>query len=215
MKKAFTMIELIFVIVILGILASVAIPRLMATRDDAAQAAIREGAMNFISDVAGYYISQGGFPTNPNQKNIQNMTNQKVQFFYFDDFTKAQAGGFPAFKIKDDPFTGNNQIKGIKGFLYSPNGYKCFNFILSEGLNNDERMVPAFITLVYAPASDSYRKICNKVVENIKTHDKQHSQLARIFTRYMPFKLRDDVNSSWRRGDIPNAIEVGGRGVVF
>ena len=34
-KKAFTMIELIFVIVILGILATVAIPRLMATRTDA------------------------------------------------------------------------------------------------------------------------------------------------------------------------------------
>jgi general secretion pathway protein G len=34
-KKAFTMIELVFVIVIIGILASVAIPRLAATRDDA------------------------------------------------------------------------------------------------------------------------------------------------------------------------------------
>ncbi|MDD7090198.1 prepilin-type N-terminal cleavage/methylation domain-containing protein [Campylobacter sp.] len=33
MKKGFTMIELIFVIVILGILASVAIPRLAATRE--------------------------------------------------------------------------------------------------------------------------------------------------------------------------------------
>jgi general secretion pathway protein G len=34
-KSAFTMVELIFVIVIIGILASVAIPRLAATRDDA------------------------------------------------------------------------------------------------------------------------------------------------------------------------------------
>jgi general secretion pathway protein G len=34
-KKAFTMIELVFVIVIIGVLASVAIPRLAATRDDA------------------------------------------------------------------------------------------------------------------------------------------------------------------------------------
>ena len=34
-KSAFTMLELIFIIVIIGILASVAIPRLSATRDDA------------------------------------------------------------------------------------------------------------------------------------------------------------------------------------
>jgi general secretion pathway protein G len=34
-KKAFTMIELVFTIVVIGILASVAIPRMAATRDDA------------------------------------------------------------------------------------------------------------------------------------------------------------------------------------
>jgi general secretion pathway protein G len=34
-RSAFTMIELVFVIVILGILASIAVPKLTATRDDA------------------------------------------------------------------------------------------------------------------------------------------------------------------------------------
>ncbi len=34
-RKAFTMIELVFVIVVLGILAAIAIPKLAATRDDA------------------------------------------------------------------------------------------------------------------------------------------------------------------------------------
>lgn len=41
MKKAFTMIELIFVIVVLGILAGIAVPRLAATRDDATIAKMR------------------------------------------------------------------------------------------------------------------------------------------------------------------------------
>ena len=35
MKKAFTMIELIFVIVVIGILAAIAVPKMAATRDDA------------------------------------------------------------------------------------------------------------------------------------------------------------------------------------
>lgn len=35
MKKAFTMIELVFVIVVIGILATIAVPKFAATRDDA------------------------------------------------------------------------------------------------------------------------------------------------------------------------------------
>ena len=34
-KKAFTMVELVFVIVVIGILSAIAIPKLAATRDDA------------------------------------------------------------------------------------------------------------------------------------------------------------------------------------
>jgi general secretion pathway protein G len=35
MKKAFTMVELVFVIVVIGILSAIAIPKFAATRDDA------------------------------------------------------------------------------------------------------------------------------------------------------------------------------------
>jgi len=52
-RNAFTMIELVFVIVILGILASIAVPKLAATRDDAViakgrsdVAAIRSGIIS-------------------------------------------------------------------------------------------------------------------------------------------------------------------------
>ena len=61
MKKGFTMIELIFVIVILGILASVAIPRLAGTREDAEISAAVANLRTLLGDVASYYAVKGDF----------------------------------------------------------------------------------------------------------------------------------------------------------
>ena len=73
MKKGFTMIELIFVIVILGILAAVAIPRLAATRDDAEITKTAANIQTLVNDLGSYYTSQGKFATN-----IADMTNVKT-----------------------------------------------------------------------------------------------------------------------------------------
>ena len=61
MKKGFTMIELIFVIVILGILASVAIPRLAGTRTDAEIATTVSNIRTLLSDLNSYYVVKGEF----------------------------------------------------------------------------------------------------------------------------------------------------------
>jgi len=53
------MIELIFVIVIIGILAAVAIPKLAATRDDAKISNVVANARTFSGDVTSFYTSQG------------------------------------------------------------------------------------------------------------------------------------------------------------
>jgi len=62
MKRAgFTMIELIFVIVILGILAAVAIPKLAATRDDAKLSAEVTTTGQVIQNLGAEYTAQGEF----------------------------------------------------------------------------------------------------------------------------------------------------------
>ncbi|MBT0881577.1 prepilin-type N-terminal cleavage/methylation domain-containing protein, partial [Campylobacter sp. 2018MI27] len=61
MKTAFTMIELIFVIVILGVLAAVAIPKLNATRDDAEIVKSSQNLAILISDLGSYYTTQTNF----------------------------------------------------------------------------------------------------------------------------------------------------------
>ena len=61
MRKGFTMIELIFVIVILGILAAVAIPRLAATRDDAEITKSISNTTLAVRDAMSYYTARGEF----------------------------------------------------------------------------------------------------------------------------------------------------------
>ncbi len=105
MKKAFTMVELIFVIVIIGILAAVAVPKLMVTRTDAIivkgksqVSAIRNG----ISLQKSRNMLHGVYPPYPSvldNVNAYNTNNQKL--FYFNDGNKSNILQYPIYSKKN------------------------------------------------------------------------------------------------------------------
>jgi len=95
MKRGFTMIELIFVIVIIGILAVIAIPKLSATRDDAKIATNLQNLSSCLQDIGAKYTATG--------KEYENSINE--------DFAScknlAQAGCFTVTDPGNDPTDGN------------------------------------------------------------------------------------------------------------
>jgi type II secretory pathway pseudopilin PulG len=67
-RTALTIVELIFVIVILGVLAAIAIPKLSATRDDAKESKLCKNLAICVTDLASRYtahrsVSLGDSPT--------------------------------------------------------------------------------------------------------------------------------------------------------
>lgn len=76
MKKAFTMIEIIFVIVILGALAAIAVPKLIGARNDAYIIKQAANLKTLLGDLNSYYTKNGSFATNEHGLlNLHTMTN--------------------------------------------------------------------------------------------------------------------------------------------
>ncbi len=103
-RTGFTMIELIFVIVILGILAAVAIPKLSATRTDAKVSTYASDVATALSDMGSYYTAHGEFGTVEEMTNVKfydtipnvisNTTSISANPVYFIDSTKTSCLSF-------------------------------------------------------------------------------------------------------------------------
>ena len=80
MKKAFTVLEPIFVIVIMGILAAVIISKINATREDAKLTKAMSEIVVAIQDINAYYISEGklAIDTKNNRVDFRAMTNAGI-----------------------------------------------------------------------------------------------------------------------------------------
>jgi len=63
-KKAFTIVELVFVILIIGVLSAVMIPKLMASRDDAKIAVALSDVGRLVSEISIFYTAYGSFDAN-------------------------------------------------------------------------------------------------------------------------------------------------------
>ena len=58
-KKTFSLIELIFMIVVMGIIASVALPKLMNTKNSAVVSSLKQDIATVASSVQSYYMQHG------------------------------------------------------------------------------------------------------------------------------------------------------------
>ena len=137
MKKGFTMIELIFVIVILGILASVAIPRLAATRTDAEIAATVANLRTLLNDVASYYAVNGEFGT-VKWKDITNVTLQLS---------------------RNNPITASTPATQHGAHL-AADGKNCISIQLVDRSGN----IPAYILFV-KDRENKLQGLCREIVE--------------------------------------------------
>ena len=133
MKKGFTMIELIFVIVILGILASVAIPRLAGTREDAEISAAIGNLRTLVSDANVYYVTKGSFGTATK----------------WQEFTSVPLVGADAAAVNSTAATATAHLK--------VNGANCIGFYLKEKAGD----TPAHI--VFTKETPTNNTVCTNV----------------------------------------------------
>lgn len=89
LKKGFSIIELIFVIAVLGIIAAVAVPKLMDSRSSALVTTIKQDITTITTSIQSYQMINNKIEKITDSVNINsstwNINDLKVEFFYDDN----------------------------------------------------------------------------------------------------------------------------------
>ncbi|MDR2081188.1 MAG: type II secretion system GspH family protein [Campylobacteraceae bacterium] len=128
-RSAFTMVELVFVIVILGILASIAVPRLAASRDDAVLAkgkadisAIRSSIVTIRSQ--NLLAGNASFPDNLTTAGGAGLFNAVLDYP-----VKAAAAGESGWRQTDNGYTFTTENNAVAFQYNSTTGvFTCIGF---------------------------------------------------------------------------------------
>ncbi|EAH8922257.1 prepilin-type N-terminal cleavage/methylation domain-containing protein [Campylobacter coli] len=81
MKKAFTILELVFVIVILGILAAIALPKMSSSKDEAEVSKSLNNLKTLINDISIYALKNSHLSTMNFMSNVSGVENVDLKNF--------------------------------------------------------------------------------------------------------------------------------------
>ena len=90
-KKAFSLVELIFVISILGIIAALAIPKLLDSRSGAIVSTIKQDVYTISTSIQSYYMLNNGISKITDAVNVNNqnwaISDKKIEYKNKDEST--------------------------------------------------------------------------------------------------------------------------------
>ncbi|MBC8356465.1 MAG: prepilin-type N-terminal cleavage/methylation domain-containing protein [Planctomycetes bacterium] len=129
-KSGFTLVELVVVVLILGILAAIAAPKIINNADEAADSGVAQ-TLAAVRDALELYktqITAGGYP----QGTSADIHTKLKPFIRGTTFPKAKVGGQNSSAIKIDAAL---TVSGTEGWVYDP---ATGDFIVnSDALTND------------------------------------------------------------------------------